>query len=185
MKLPDFDTVLETERYFLKIPQESDAKEIWDNISEDTTKYMIWDKWETSDTTLRNIISTRKNALEWKSWDSAVYDKISEKVVGRCGINKINPDTKSFEIWYWIAEEYYGKWIIPECVKWLTQYMFEKWGFEKWVIRCDSKNENSAKVALKCWFSLEWEFKKYEFVKWKFRDTKFFWLTREDYFSQK
>lgn len=185
MKLPAFDTVLETERCMLKIPQESDAEEIWNLITENTTRYMIWDKWETSNTTLKNIISTRKNAFEWESWDAAVYDKINWKVLWRCGINKTDSETLSFEIGYWIAEEYYWKWIIPECVKCLVQFMFEKWGFEKWVIRCDSKNENSAKVAMKCWFNFEWEFKKHERIKWELRDTKFFWLTREDYFSQK
>jgi len=44
MKLPDFDAVLETERCFLKIPEESDAETMWNLISENTTQYLIWEK---------------------------------------------------------------------------------------------------------------------------------------------
>ncbi len=185
MKLPLLNEILETERCILKIPQESEAQEIWNLITENTTKYMIWEKWETYETTLKNILSTRQNAFDKISWDAAVYDKTTWKTLGRCGINKTDSHTLSFEIGYWISETYYGKWIIPECVKALTKYMFEQWWFEKWVIRCDSENINSAKVALKCGYTFEWEFKKHEKIKWVFRDTKYFWITRKDYFSQK
>ena len=184
MKLPDFDAVLETERCFLKIPEESDAETMWNLISENTTQYLIWEKWENYLTSLKNIISSRKDALEWVSWASAVYDKNTRKIIGRCGIVRADPATKSFEIWYWITESYYGKWLIPECVLRIVAYMFEVWDFEKWIIRCDANNMNSQKVALKCWFQHEWTLRKYELMKWKLRDTKFFGITREDYFSQ-
>lgn len=185
MQLPHLHDTLETERCFLKIPQESDSEYLWNLITENTTRYMIWNKWENFHTTLSNIITSRQNAFLWTSWDAAVYDKITWKPVGRCGINKADFDLISYEIGYWIAEEYYGKWIIPECVKKLTEYMFEEWGFEKWVIRCDSQNINSEKVAIKCGYIFEWEFRKHELIRGELRDTKYFWITREDYFSQK
>ena len=185
MKRLWLNDTLETERCTLKIPKESEAEDMWHLITEDTTKYMIWDKWDDFSNTLKNIKETRDKVQNWKSWDAAIYDKDSKKCIWRCGINRIENDIPVFELWYWIAPAYYGKWIMPECVRRYLQYAFEESNFEKWVIRCDSKNENSAKVALKCWLKFEGEFKNHERHKWKLRDTKFFGITREQYFEQK
>ena len=105
--------------------------------------------------------------------------------MGRCWINKYHDDIPSFELWYWIAEEYYGKWIIPECVNKFLKYTFIEHGYNKVIIRCDSENINSQKVAIKCGFTEEGEFKNHERIKWELRDTKYFGITREDYLSQK
>lgn len=173
--------ILETERCIIKIPEESEAEYMWNLITEDTIKYMIWDKWDTYETTLKNIQKTRKNAEAWISWDAAIYDKQTQKYIGRCGINKIRDEIPAFELWYWVSEEYYGKWIVPECVKRFLKFAFEESKFEKWVIRCDTQNKNSAKVALKCGFSHEGDFKNHERIRWKLRDTSFYGITREEY----
>ncbi len=70
---------------------------------------------------------------------------------------------------------------MPECVKRYLQFAFEESDFVKGVIRCDSANKNSKKVALKYWFIYEWEFKNYERIKWKLRDTSFYWITLDEY----
>lgn len=185
MKLLWLHDTLETKRCILKIPQQSEAEYIWNLISEHTTTYMIWEKWSDSSTTLNNIKKTIENAEKGESWDAAIYDKQSGKCIWRCGINKMRTEIPSFELGYWISEQYYGKWIVPECVKKYLEFAFEHSIFEKWIIRCDSKNENSAKVALKCGFTFEWEFRNHERIKWILRDTKYFWITREDYFTKK
>lgn len=172
---------LETKRCIIKIPEESDSEYIWNLINEETTKYMIWEKWNDFSNTLKNIKSARENANFWTSWDAAIYDKKTELCIWRCGINKIIDNIPSFELWYWIAPEYYGKWIMPECVKRFLKFAFEESSFEKWVIRCDTKNENSKKVALKCWFSHEGDFKNYERIRWELRDTSFYGITRTQY----
>ncbi len=185
MKLLRLHDTLETERCILKIPQETEAEYMWNLITEDTTKYMIWERWENYTSTLDNIKQAREKVEKWESWEAAIYDKKSWKLIGRCWINKTFPEIPAFELWYWVAEEYYGKGMVPECVARYLQFAFEESTFEKWVIRCDSENENSIKVALKCGFSFEGELKKDERVKWKLRDIKYFWITREDYFSKK
>jgi RimJ/RimL family protein N-acetyltransferase len=126
-----------------------------------------------------------KNAKERTSWDAGIYNKTTGVLLWRCGIYKKNIEVPSFSIGYWLWNSYWWEWIIPECVQALTKYAFETWGFEKWTIRCDSMNLNSQKVAIKSWFVFEWEFKKHERIQWELRDTKFFWITKEDYFSQK
>lgn len=177
--------ILETQRCIIKIPEESEAEYMWNLITEDTTRYMIWDKWDDFTRTTKNIQETRENAQAWKSWDAAIYDKRTQKCIGRCGINKIDDKVPSFELGYWISEAYYGKWIMPECVTAYLQFAFEKSSFEKWVIRCNTENENSKKVALKCGFNYEWTFKNNERIRWELRDTSFYGITREEYFSSK
>jgi ribosomal-protein-alanine N-acetyltransferase len=184
MKKLWINDILETERYILRIPEESEAQYMWEIITESTTKHMIWNKWETSKDTLDNIIKTRDSAQSWQYWGAAIYDKESWVLIGRCGINKYHEDIPSCELWYWVSEEYYGKGIIPECVSRILKYAFEKSTIEKVIIRCDSKNENSKKVAVKCWFTHEWTFKRHERIKWELRDTSFYWILKEEYLLQ-
>ena len=176
---------LETERCILRIPEESEADDIWNLISDDTTKFMIWDKWDDSSDTLKSIENRRNWANESKNWEAMIYDKNSWKCIWQCGINKIDDIIPSFALGYWISSEYYGKWIVPECVKRIMKFAFQESDFEKWIITCDCRNINSWKVALKCGFEFEWTFKNHERIKWELRDTNFYWITREQYFAQK
>jgi RimJ/RimL family protein N-acetyltransferase len=185
MKKLWLNDILETQRYILKLPQESEAEYMWNLITENTTKYMIWNKSDTVDETLKNIKETKEKSQKWTEWQAAIYDSSSWELIGRCWINTYDEKIPSFQIWYWISEKHYGKWIVPECVKRLLHFAFIESSFEKVIIRCDSENINSQKVALKCWFNFEWEFKKYERINWKLRDTKFFGITKEDYLSEK
>jgi ribosomal-protein-alanine N-acetyltransferase len=142
---------------------------------------MIWEKWDDFQKTKENIQETRVNAEVGKSWDAAIYDKETRACIWRCWINKIIDKVPSFELWYWITPEYYGKWIVPECVKRYLQFAFEDSSFEKVILRCDDRNENSKKVALKCWFSHEWTFRNDDRIRWELRDTSFYGITREEY----
>lgn len=183
MKKLGLHDMLETERFIMKIPEESEAESLWSLISDETTKYMVWDKSDSYEETLKSIISRREKAKLWENWESAIYDKYTWECIWQCGINKIDEKIPSFSLWYWISEKYYWKWIVPECVKRILKFVFEESSFEKWIITCDSQNINSWKVALKCWFELEWTLRKHERVKWKLRDTNYYGLTREKYFK--
>ena len=176
---------LETKRCILRIPEESEAEYIWNLITEDTTKYMIWDKGSDFSGTLDSIKKRKKWVEEWKNWEAAIYDKETLLCIGNCWINKIDDHTPSFALGYWIAPEYYGRWIIPECVREILRFVFEESNFEKWVITCDGQNTNSWKVALKCWFEFEWKLKNHERIKGELRDTNFYGITREQYFRNK
>ena len=123
------------------------------------------------------------NAIEWKTWEAAIYDKQTWKIIGRCWISRIEDDTALFELWYWISEEYYWKWIMPECVNRYLKFGFEESNFEKIVIRFSSENINSEKVAIKCWFNFKEEIKNYEKIDWEWRDTKFFYITRKQHLN--
>ncbi|MCH2189111.1 GNAT family N-acetyltransferase [Candidatus Gracilibacteria bacterium] len=186
MKKLGLHDTLETQRCILKIPEESEAEYIWNLITSDTIRYMIWEKGDDFSTTLKNIKKTRIKVSAGEAWDAAIYDKNTGKHIGRCGINKIDDTIPSFELGYWIAPEYYGQGIMPECIRRYLKFAFEQSSFEKGVIRCDSKNENSKKVALKCGFTLEGEFKNHDRVKGELRDTSFYGITRQEYekFSQ-
>lgn len=61
------------------------------------------------------------------------------------------------------------------------QFTFKESNFVKGIIRCDTENENSKKVALKCWFSHEWDFKNHERIKWILKDTSFYGITLHEY----
>lgn len=173
--------ILETQRCIMKIPEISQSQNIWNLIAPALTQYLAWEKWEDVSQTIQNVEQARIKAKSWKAWDAAIYDKVSWEIIGRCGIIEIDDTIPSCSIWYMLAEEYWWKWIIPECVHRIIKFAFEESEFEKIIIRCDSRNENSAKVALKCGLFFEGEFKNHIREKWSLIDMKYFWITKEQY----
>ena len=179
-----YDT-LETERCILRIAKESEAEYMWNMITESTTRYMIWEKGDTYEGTMKSILKSRLQSFEEKTWEASIYDRETWVLLGRCWINQIVDDIPSFQIGYWIAEKHYGKGYVPECVQKIVKFCFEESNFEKGIIKCDSENQNSQKVAIKCGFEYEWEWKSEWRIRWKLRNTKFFGITKEQYLKQK
>ncbi len=181
MKIPWINDTLETKRCILKLAEESEAEYTWSLISPNITKYMLWEKWKDYSSTLKNIQKSRKDSLKKKSFDAAIYLKESWKIIWRCWIISVNKQSNSVEFWYWLSESYWWVWIMPECIDRLLQYVFLESCFEKAIIRCDKENTNSSRVAIKCWFTFEWCFRKYEKRDGVLRDTNFYWILKEGY----
>ena len=61
----------------------------------------------------------------------------------------------SFEIGYWLRSSTVGKGYITEAVEALTQAAFQHLHAERIIIRCDSRNVRSARVAERAGYTLE------------------------------
>lgn len=184
MKLLWLYDILETDRCILKIPEESDAQEMWNLVDDQTTKFMPWDKCTSLEDQKKHIIQRRYEVLESKWWSGALYLKSGE-MIGSFWFPRIREDVKTGEIGYWLATKYWGQGYIPEAVQALKKYVFESLDWENLTIRANIENINSCKVAEKCNFHKDGILRKDEFSKGKFEDMVYYSFTREDYFSQK
>lgn len=174
---------IETERCILKIPEESEAEDMLNLVNNKITEFMPWDKCSSIESQKEHIIKRRYDAIRWTTWNAALYQK-NGSMIGRFWLPRLNISSKRWEIWYWLWSEYWWKWYIPEAVEWLKKHVFENLNWESLIIRVNTKNTNSCRVAEKCSFQKEWILRKEEFSKGEFEDIVYYSFTREDYFAK-
>lgn len=84
---------------------------------------------------------------------------IDGEIVGAIGLNKIVKNHKA-EIGYWLARKHWGKGIMPEVLKIVSDYGFKKFGLKRIYAGVYSFNPPSMRVLEKNGFKLEGILKK-------------------------
>lgn len=77
------------------------------------------------------------------------------KLVGVVGFNDYSKANKTAPIGYWLAENYQGKGLITNSVKFLLKFGFEELDLNRIEIACATSNIASEKVALRLGFTFE------------------------------
>ena len=183
MKKLQINDKLETKRLIIEMPKIIDAKELYDLIDDDVTEFMYWWKWDSYKSIEIHIKEKINLVNEWKSWDSLVRRKEDNKIIWKFWIIKLDEDINSIELWYWIWEEYWGKWYIPGCVEFIKTYAFNKLLINRIVIIATKENIKSRKVVEKCWFKLDWILRWNGNVKWEIVDKAIYTFLKEDYIN--
>jgi [ribosomal protein S5]-alanine N-acetyltransferase len=86
----------------------------------------------------------------------------------------------SAEIGYWLAEPFWGKGIITQAVKSLTEYAFKKYNFNRIFAGVFEGNKASEKVLQNAGYKLEGIFRKSVFKEGKFLDQYNYSILKED-----
>ncbi|WP_025145764.1 GNAT family N-acetyltransferase [Pedobacter jeongneungensis] len=82
------------------------------------------------------------------------------EVIGSIGVHQLNDIySKSAEMGYWIAEEYWGKGIVPLAIKEMLQYGFATFDIDRIFARTTHTNLASQRVLKKSGFIFEAELK--------------------------
>lgn len=77
------------------------------------------------------------------------------RLLGGCGLHRIDWTVRRFEIGYWIRPEAAGHGHVTQAVNLLSQLAFGVLGARRLEIRCDARNLKSRAVAERCGFELE------------------------------
>lgn len=145
--------ILETERLILRPWSVSDAKSLYEFAKDPLVGPIAGWPVHTSVENSRQIIKEILSADE----TYAIVQKGVGKAIGSIGLmigEKSNLDIRhdEAEIGYWIGVPYWGNGMVPEAVKGLMKYAFEKAGISKiWCGYFDG-NEKSKRVQEKCGF---------------------------------
>ncbi len=96
---------------------------------------------------------------------------IDQQPVGSIGLH-LQSDIlrKNAEIGYWLAEEHWGKGIVPDAIKQIVKYGFENLDIVRIFARIYGTNIPSQKVVEKCHFKLEGKYEKTIFKNNEFLD---------------
>lgn len=148
--------VIESKRLILRGWKEEDINDMFEYTSVKGVGEMAgWKHHETIEEThkiLSNFIS-EKNVF-------AIVCKENGKVIGSLGLHPswLNDDEnyksmKIKEIGYVLSKEYWGKGLMPEAVKSVIAFCFEKYSLKALTIQHVATNCQSEKVIKKCGFT--------------------------------
>lgn len=148
-------TVIETDRLILRAWRETDVNDFFEYACVDGVGEMAgWIHHETIEES-RMILS---NFISEKNVFAIVY-KENDKVIGSLGLHEswanndpIYEDIKLKEIGYVLSKDYWGKGLIPEAVRAVIKFCFDKLELDALTIGHFSTNMQSKRVIEKCGF---------------------------------
>ena len=172
---------LETKRLRLRRMTLADADAVFDYASDpEVTRYVTWDTHRTvrdSEEFLRSVVSGYE-AGEQADW--GITEKLSGRFIGSCGLHPV-PEHSRAELGYVLSREYWGRGIMPEAVRAMIRFGFEKLDLERVEARCIAENTASARVMEKSGMIYEGTLRERELIKGTRRDMKFYAILRREY----
>lgn len=156
--LLDLPVPIRTNRLLIRPAQAGDGQQINDAVLESFGQFKLWLPWakELPPTREESEIAAREMYADYilRKQLSCVVFKDNE-LIGMCGFVQFKWLIPSGEIGYWCRKNAQGRGYTQEAVNALVLYAFKQIGLRKVILRCDSENDASIKVAEKCGFKLE------------------------------
>lgn len=172
---------LETERLLLRKMRLGDAEAMFVYASDpEVTRYVFW---ETHGSIVESENFLRLAAESYERGDFGgwgVVVKASGAFVGTCGMEAASEHSRA-ELGYVLAREHWGKGLMPEAVRRVIRFCFERMGLNRVEARCIAENIASARVMEKAGMSCEGTLSKREYIKVAYRDMKMYSILRSDY----
>ena len=143
---------LETDRLILRPFRKGDELFMFSNWSSDpdVVRYMSWPR-HLSVGDSRTVVSLwlkNQKSDGWYNW--AIVPKIAGHPIGSIGILNIDSRTRSGDIGYCIAKNWWGNGMVPEAFRAVRDYMFDTVGLEKIKAKHCVENPKSGRVMQKC-----------------------------------
>jgi ribosomal-protein-alanine N-acetyltransferase len=178
---PDLPT-LESDRLMLRKMSLEDAPDLFEYASDSqVAQYTTWTphkSLEDSQIFLNSILAKYQNH---ESYDWGIIHKGDGKLIGTCGfVNWVSPHHHA-EIGYALSRPYWGKGYMPEAVKAVLAFGFQKTNLNRIEGRCKLPNHSSARVLEKVGMKYEGILRQQMFSKGSFHDMKLYAILREDW----
>jgi ribosomal-protein-alanine N-acetyltransferase len=176
---------LETDRLILRRMTPSDAEAVFAYASDpEVTRYVVWD-------THRSIQDSRAflelAVQKYKSGgepDWGIVYKGDHHFVGTCGFVGWDVDHARAEIGYVLSRKYWGRGLMPEALRAMIAFGFERMGLNRIEARCIAENAASARVMEKVGMTYEGTLRQRELIKGAYRDMKLYAILRSEYRSR-
>lgn len=157
--LLDVPERLEGERVVVRAFADEDAPAFHAAIRESVEHVRPWLPWynwhNTAGDTLEYIRQTRARFLLREDFSMGVFDRGEGQPLGGVGLRPHDWQVPSFEIGYWLRLTAEGKGHMQEAVRLVTGLAFETLLAQRVMIRCDTRNERSQRVAERLGFVRE------------------------------
>ena len=141
----------------LRAPGPGDAEAVFAVVVGNREHLRVWLPWVDGSRAAQNTRDFLEQDAELRERGVTATYIILEKgeVAGFVGLHDIDPANRSFLIGYWLAKSSEGRGLITRSCRYLVTVLFERYGMERAVIRCDVRNARSAAIPQRLGFTLE------------------------------
>jgi RimJ/RimL family protein N-acetyltransferase len=138
----------ETERLILRKPRMDDAPEIFTSYAQDleVTRYMTWTPHKNIEETYDILQTMLKLWEEGSAYSFAIVLKDLNSVIGMIAMH---PDGFKVEIGYVLARPHWGKGLVAEAARAVTNWLLQQPDVYRVFATCDVENPASARVMEK------------------------------------
>lgn len=151
-------SILRGEQVTVRPFARGDGAAIFQAIDEDREHLRRWLPWVDHHATPNDSEAYARSACgAWvlrTDLAVALFDH-ADHFVGGSGLHRFDWEIGTFEIGYWIRKSAEGRGIVSEAVTLLTALAFARLSANRVEIRCDPRNERSARVPSALGFRLE------------------------------
>ncbi|HBP01216.1 MAG: Acetyltransferase [Candidatus Moranbacteria bacterium GW2011_GWE1_49_15] len=149
--------IIKTKRFVLRTPKMSDAKDVAKNINNKNVSrnlssavsfpYVPKDAKQYIGKVLKELKEERPSSF-------ILYIEIEGEVVGSIGAHHIEQGHKA-EMGFWLAEQHWGKGIMPEAVEAFMKHVFKKFKLKRIFAKAYAHNKGSMRVMEKVGMEFE------------------------------
>ena len=157
-----FPETLDTARLTLRVPSAADGPRMAQLVNANLSHLRPWMPWaQTPRTAEQQRESLARAHDRFLRSEDLMYLTLREgRLIGACGIHRIDWNVPSGDIGYWLDEGEQGQGYVTELAAALTELALRRadaggLGFERLEIRCDPRNEKSAAVPRRLGYELE------------------------------
>ena len=157
-----FPETLDTARLALRVPTAADGPAMAELVNANLEYLRPWMPWAQTPRTpeQQRESMARAHDLFLQGEDLMYLMFRQSRLIGSCGLHRIDWAVPSGDIGYWLDEGEQGQGYVTEMATALTELALKPasaggLGFERLEIRCDPRNEKSAAVPRRLGFELE------------------------------
>lgn len=161
--LLDFPDRFETDRLLVRAPRAGDGPALHEAVLETIDALRTWMDWAVPEQHVDMLEEfARRGASTFiarTDFPMLIWLKDEQRLVGVIGLHPADWSVPLLEIGYWCRASCEGQGFVSEAVRGITRFAFNQLGARRLEIRCDARNERSARVAERCGYQLEGRFR--------------------------
>ena len=173
---------LETERLILRKMTLNDVEAVFAYASDpEVSRYTLWETHRSIEDSRAFLKLTTQKYENGGEPDWGIVYKGNGCLVGVCGLVNWEAEHARAEIGFVLSREYWGHGFMPEAVRAMFRFGFERMNLNRIEARCIAENAASARVMEKAGMVYEGMLHQREYIKGAYRDIKLYAILREGF----
>jgi ribosomal-protein-alanine N-acetyltransferase len=179
--LKDLPT-LETDRLILRKMTPDDAEAMFAYASDpEVSRYTLWETHRSIEDSRAFLDLVTQKYESGGEPDWGIVYKGDHRFVGACGLVDWEVEHARVEVGFVLSREYWGRGLMPEAVRAMLSFGFERMNLNRVEARCIAENAASARVMEKAGMAYEGTLRQREYIKGTYRDMKLYAILKEEF----
>ena len=179
--LKDLPT-LETERLILRKMVLNDAEAVFAYASNsEVSRYTLWETHRSIEDSRAFLEFATQKYENGGEPDWGIVYRGNGCLVGACGLVNWEAEHARAEVGFVLSREYWGRGLMPEAVRAILRFGFERMNLNRIEARCIAENAASARVMEKAGMFYEGTLRQREYIKGAYRDIKLYAILKKGF----